>query len=180
MSSGVINFLFKKNFLWTFFPLRLFILNIFFKIDDITLDPDPNWAKILEPDPEPNSMFLDPQPCSGTNHIKFSWSVQWIFILRPSSNWTVSPLWIPLLPIVSLEEGEGIVEVLDDVGLGGELFDEHTLPPHQLSHTQRAINKGSQLFHCTRKRLHLTKSEGYPVRYLSVKRTSLKRIAETS
>ena len=30
-----------------------------FKIDSITLDPDPNWAKILDPDP--NSMYLDPQ-----------------------------------------------------------------------------------------------------------------------
>ena len=31
------------------------------KIDCITLDPDPdpNWAKILDPDP--NSMYLDPQ-----------------------------------------------------------------------------------------------------------------------
>ena len=25
-------------------------------------DPDPNWAKILDPDP--NSMYLDPQHCS--------------------------------------------------------------------------------------------------------------------
>ena len=45
-----------------------------FKIDSITLDPDPdpNWAKILDPDPnwakildpDPNSMYLDPQRCS--------------------------------------------------------------------------------------------------------------------
>ena len=27
----------------------------------ITLDPDPNWAKILDPDP--NSIYLDPQHC---------------------------------------------------------------------------------------------------------------------
>ena len=26
---------------------------------DPDLDPDPNWAKILDPDP--NSMYLDPQ-----------------------------------------------------------------------------------------------------------------------
>ena len=36
-----------------------------FKIDCIflepDLDPDPNWAKILDPDP--NSMYLDPQHC---------------------------------------------------------------------------------------------------------------------
>ena len=25
------------------------------------LDPDPNWAKILDPDPDPNSMYMDPQ-----------------------------------------------------------------------------------------------------------------------
>ena len=30
-----------------------------FKIDNITLDPNPNWANILDPDP--NSMYLDPQ-----------------------------------------------------------------------------------------------------------------------
>ena len=29
------------------------------KIDNITLDPDPNWANIL--DPCPNSMYLAPQ-----------------------------------------------------------------------------------------------------------------------
>ena len=31
-------------------------LKIFFKIDNLILDPDPNWAKI----PDPNSMYLDP------------------------------------------------------------------------------------------------------------------------
>ena len=44
------------------FSLKLF--RIFsFKIDSNTgtLDPDPNWAKILDPDPDPNSMYLDPQ-----------------------------------------------------------------------------------------------------------------------
>ena len=34
-------------------------LNYFFKIDNITLDVDPNWDNIL--DQEPNSMSLDPQ-----------------------------------------------------------------------------------------------------------------------
>ena len=34
-------------------------MNFSFKIDSITLDPDPNWAKIL--DPGPTSMYLDPQ-----------------------------------------------------------------------------------------------------------------------
>ena len=37
--------------------LKLFWF-FFFKIDRITLDPDPNWAQILDPDP--NSMYLDP------------------------------------------------------------------------------------------------------------------------
>ena len=37
------------------------ILNLFssFKIDNITLDPNPNWANILDQDP--NSMYLDPE-----------------------------------------------------------------------------------------------------------------------
>ena len=35
------------------------ILNFFLKIYDITLDRDPNWAKIQDPDP--NSMYFDPQ-----------------------------------------------------------------------------------------------------------------------
>ena len=30
-------------------------------MDSITLDPDPNWAKILDPDP--NSLYLDPRHC---------------------------------------------------------------------------------------------------------------------
>ena len=33
----------------------------FFKIDNISLDPDSNGDKILYPDPK-NSMYLDPQP----------------------------------------------------------------------------------------------------------------------
>ena len=40
------------------FSLKLFLI-IFFKIYNISLDSDPNWAKILHPDP--NSMHLDPQ-----------------------------------------------------------------------------------------------------------------------
>ena len=32
-----------------------------FKIYNITLNLDPNWAKSLDPDP--NSMYLDPQHC---------------------------------------------------------------------------------------------------------------------
>ena len=46
------------------FFIKLFGI-FYFKIDSITLDPDrdpnPNWAKILDPDP--NSMYLDPQHC---------------------------------------------------------------------------------------------------------------------
>ena len=58
-------FLKRNNF------LKIFFLYLFLKIDFITLDtdqdpdldpvpaPDPNWVKILDPDP--NSMYLDPQ-----------------------------------------------------------------------------------------------------------------------
>ena len=53
---------FKENY----FSLKLFLI-FSFKIDSITLDPDPDldpdsdpyWAKILDPDP--NSMYLYPQ-----------------------------------------------------------------------------------------------------------------------
>ena len=45
---------FKENY----FSLQLFWM-FSFKIDSIPLDPDPNWAKILDPDP--NSMYLDQQ-----------------------------------------------------------------------------------------------------------------------
>ena len=48
---------FKKEH---FFPEIIF--NFFLlKIYNITLDPDPNRAKILDPDP--NSMYLDSQHC---------------------------------------------------------------------------------------------------------------------
>ena len=49
---------FKENY----FSLKLFWI-FSFKIDNITLDPDPdpNWTKILDPDPAPNSMYMDPQ-----------------------------------------------------------------------------------------------------------------------
>ena len=40
-------------------------MNFSFKIDSITLDPDPNWAKILDPDPDPISMYSDPQHWTG-------------------------------------------------------------------------------------------------------------------
>ena len=46
-------YLFNENY----FPLKLF--RIFsFKINSTGITPDPNWAKILDPDP--NSMYLDP------------------------------------------------------------------------------------------------------------------------
>ncbi len=44
----------------------------------------------------------------------------------------------PLLSIIRLEEGEGIVYILDGVCLGRELLDENPLPPHQLGHAERA------------------------------------------
>ena len=34
------------------FSLQIIFLFLPFKIDKITLDPDPNWAKILDPDPK--------------------------------------------------------------------------------------------------------------------------------
>ena len=37
------------------FPLKLFLIFFFlffFEIDHITLDPDPNWTKIQDPDPK--------------------------------------------------------------------------------------------------------------------------------
>ena len=49
------------------------------KVDSIALDPDPdqNWAKVLDPDP--NSMYLDPQHCLWdyiTVHIFFYVTLQ--------------------------------------------------------------------------------------------------------
>jgi hypothetical protein len=45
---------------------------------------------------------------------------------------------LPLLSIIRLEKGEGIVDILDGVGLGREFLDKDPLPPHQLGHAQRA------------------------------------------
>ena len=56
ISLGVILFLvlkkctLRKKFLKHYFQFS-------FKIGSITLGPDPNWAKILDPDP--NSIYLD-------------------------------------------------------------------------------------------------------------------------
>ena len=36
-------------------------------------DPDPNWGKYHHQDPDPNTMYLDPQPLfvtSWTHHVK--------------------------------------------------------------------------------------------------------------
>ena len=49
-----------------YFPLKLF-LDYFPQIVDITLDPDPTWAKIQDPDP--SLIFLDPQHCYDVVHI---------------------------------------------------------------------------------------------------------------
>ena len=49
----------KKNFIRKFFFSKYFLF--FSKIDKITLYPDSNWAKILDPDP--NSIYLDLQNC---------------------------------------------------------------------------------------------------------------------
>ena len=69
ISVGDIIFLwFKKRYWYRYFCreyccFSTFILIIFFKIYNITLDPDqdPKWARIL--DPYPNSIYLDPQHC---------------------------------------------------------------------------------------------------------------------
>ena len=37
---------------------------------DLDPDPEPNWAKILDPDP--NSMYLDPQDCYAPPHLFFN------------------------------------------------------------------------------------------------------------
>ena len=42
------------------FPIRVRIHKIDNIIPDLDLDPDPNWAKIL--DQNPNSMYVDPPP----------------------------------------------------------------------------------------------------------------------
>ena len=53
----------KKNFKQkeNCFPLKLFYFHSSFKIDSTTLDPDPYWANIQDPDL--NSMYLDPEHC---------------------------------------------------------------------------------------------------------------------
>ena len=40
-------------------------------IDIITLDPDPNWATILDPASDPNSIYLDPLPVHWQRQIGF-------------------------------------------------------------------------------------------------------------
>ena len=55
---AIIFLLFKKEpFEEMFFPPKL--LKKYITIYNITMDPDPNWAKLLETDP--NSMYLGPQ-----------------------------------------------------------------------------------------------------------------------
>ena len=46
------------------FPLKLFLIFFFlffFEIDHITLDPDPNWTKIQDPDPKFNLFVMSQQ-----------------------------------------------------------------------------------------------------------------------
>ena len=64
-----------------------FIYYFFFKIVNITqvtLDPDSNWAKILDPDP--NSMNLDPQP----------WFIEKKPLKYLSARGTIDPLLHPM------------------------------------------------------------------------------------
>ena len=53
--------LLKNKSKGNFFLQNYLKLFFFFKIDSFTLDPDPNWATILDPDS--NLMYLDPQHC---------------------------------------------------------------------------------------------------------------------
>ena len=50
------------------------IYNFCFKVDSIALSPDldPNWAKILDPDP--NSIHLDPQHWLKVAHLADFWT----------------------------------------------------------------------------------------------------------
>ena len=41
-------------------------------IDILTLDPDPNWATILDPASDPNSIYLDPLPVHWQRQLDFS------------------------------------------------------------------------------------------------------------
>ena len=60
-SSGAITSLWFKN---SVFKANCSSVNkfFFFKINNITMDPDPNWAKILDPDPR----YLNPQHCKNS------------------------------------------------------------------------------------------------------------------
>ena len=51
-----------KDFFSSLFFFKI-IYFFFFKIDNLTLDPEPNWAKTQYPDQ--NSMYLDPQHCES-------------------------------------------------------------------------------------------------------------------
>ena len=57
-SFSLTRLFFKENCL----SLKLFLIYFVSKLIT-TLDPDPNWAKILDPDP--NSVYLDPQQWVG-------------------------------------------------------------------------------------------------------------------
>ena len=49
-------------------------------MDNISLDPDPNWPQILDPDP--NSMYLDPQQRKKYNLAIFFKSAEFCFFLQ--------------------------------------------------------------------------------------------------
>ena len=57
-------------------------------MDNFTLDPDPNWAKILDPDPNSMYQYLDPQHCIR---------------LEPDQNGAATSI-VPALLLLELEE----------------------------------------------------------------------------
>ena len=58
------------------FSLKIIFLFLPFKIDNITLDPDPNWAKILDPDPKTKfNVFFYPQHCNKVRRVWYGRSV---------------------------------------------------------------------------------------------------------
>ena len=84
-SSGAITSLWFKN---SVFKANCSSVNkfFFFKINNITMDPDPNWAKILDPDPR----YLNPQHCKKsfikTRH-KLRSLVCTVHCVQPGCRW---------------------------------------------------------------------------------------------
>ena len=95
----------ETQFTKKFFGVIIFLQNIFFfffskgflyillKINNITLnlDPDPNWAKILDPDSDPKSMYLDLQHCMQPSVVKATFAIPVYRYDRPQSRCPARP-----------------------------------------------------------------------------------------